>query len=172
MASRSLSPILWLLLTASAPQAGAQTLAMKAAAATDYIISHSDREDMVRVPMRDGVRLSATILFPKGKPRQNLPTVLFFIPYLIEAQIRQPMFSGFIRSFIENGYAVIIENVRGRYFSEGTFTYLIGSEKDGYDTIDWISKQPWSNGKVGTLGCSSSAEEQRRAAPSRTSTAT
>lgn len=135
---------------------------MRTRAAVDYIVSHSEREDMVRIPMRDSINLSATILFPKDKPRQSLPTVLIFIPYLTDGTIRGGLFGPFIRSFIENGYAVIIENVRGRYFSEGTYTYLVGSGKDGYDSIDWISKQPWSNGKVGTLGCSSSAEEQHK----------
>ncbi|NUR34377.1 MAG: CocE/NonD family hydrolase [Gemmatimonadaceae bacterium] len=142
-------------------RADAQTYAQKRSAAVDYILTHSVREEMVAIPMRDGVRLSATILFPTDRPRRNLPTVLIFIPYLTESTIRGS-FSMYIRSFIENGYAVIIENVRGRYFSEGTYTYLGGSGKDGYDSIDWISKQPWSNGKVGTLGCSSSAEEQHK----------
>ena len=150
-------------LSATLPSpAAAQTYAQKTTAAVDYILVHAEREDMIRMPMRDGVRLSATILFPKDRPRQNLPTVLIFIPYLTEGTIRGRLFSRFIRSFIENGYAVIIENVRGRYFSEGTYTYLVGSGNDGYDSIDWISKQPWSNGKVGTLGCSSSAEEQHK----------
>ena len=142
--------------------AAAQTYAQKTAAAVDYILVHSERESMMRVPMRNGVRLSATMLFPTDRPRQNLPTVLIFIPYLTEGTIRGGLFSGFIRSFIENGYAVMIENVRGRYFSEGTYTYLVGSGNDGYDTIEWISKQTWSNGKVGTIGCSSSAEEQHK----------
>ena len=49
-----------------------------------YINSHADREDMVMVPMRDSVRLYHLILFPKDHPRQNLPTVLIRIPYLID----------------------------------------------------------------------------------------
>ena len=56
----------------------------------------------------------------------------------------------------------MIQNERGRYFSEGTYTYLVGSGDDGYDTVDWITKQEWSNGKVGALGCSSTAEEQHK----------
>ncbi len=56
--------------------AAAQTYAQQTTAAADYIAVHADREDMVRMPMRDGVRLSATILIPKDRPRQNLPTVL------------------------------------------------------------------------------------------------
>ncbi|MEP7344374.1 MAG: CocE/NonD family hydrolase, partial [Gemmatimonadaceae bacterium] len=164
--SRSVPGTVLLLLAAfsstPARPAAAQTYAQKLRATVDYIQVHSDREDMIRLPMRDGVRLSATILFPKGKPRQNLPTVLIFIPYLTESTIRGGLFAPYIRSFIENGYAVIIENVRGRYFSEGVYSYLVGSGKDGYDSIDWISKQSWSNGKVGTIGCSSSAEEQHK----------
>lgn len=160
---RAAPAVILLALSVMAPRpAAAQTYAQKTTAAVDYIASHADREEMIRMPMRDGIRLSATILFPKDRPRQNLPTVLIFIPYNTEGTIRSTLFSPFIRSLIENGYAVIIENVRGRYFSEGTFTYLVGSGKDGYDSIDWISKQSWSNGKVGTLGCSSSAEEQHR----------
>jgi uncharacterized protein len=159
---RSALAIVVTALAAAGPtRADAQTYAQKRSAAVDYIATHSVREEMVAIPMRDGVRLSATILFPNDRPRRKLPTVLIFIPYLTESTIRGS-FSMYIRSFIENGYAVIIENVRGRYFSEGTYTYLGGSGKDGYDSIDWISKQPWSNGKVGTLGCSSSAEEQHK----------
>ncbi len=61
---------------------------------------------------------------------------------------------------LENGYAVVHSNERGRYWSGGEYEYLANAGADGYDTIDWISKQPWSNGKVGTYGCSSTAENQ------------
>ena len=157
-------PLLLALAALAAPlhTAAPQNYPQRTTAAVDYILTHADREDMIRVPMRDGIRLSATILFPHDRPRQHLPAVLIFIPYLTEGVIRGGLFGPFIRSFIENGYAVVIENVRGRFFSEGEFAYLVGSGKDGYDTIDWISKQPWSNGKVGTIGCSSSAEEQHK----------
>jgi hypothetical protein len=128
--------------------------------AYDYIVAHADREEMVRVPMRDGIRLSALILFPKDQPRKSLPAILIYNPYLTEGMIHG--FGRYIKSFIEHGYAVVIENVRGRYFSEGTYSYLTGSSKDGYDTIDWITKQGWSNGSVGAIGCSSSAEEQHK----------
>ena len=63
---------------------------------------------------------------------------------------------------LENGYAIIHQNERGRYWSGGDFEYLANAGEDGYDTIDWISKQSWSNGKVGTYGCSSTAENQLR----------
>ena len=122
-----------------------------------YFATQVDREDMVRIPMRDGKRLNASFFFPKNLPRQNLPTILIFFPYLINpASWREN------QRFMEAGYVLAYVNVRGRYFSEGTYTYLGGSGPDSYDVIDWISKQPWSNGKVGAFGCSSSAEEQHR----------
>jgi putative CocE/NonD family hydrolase len=142
------------------PSGPARAQAPKPSALVEYIAAHADREEMVRVPMRDGIRLSALILFPKDKPRQNLPTVLIHNPYLTEGMVAS--FSPYIKSLIDNGFAVMIQNARGRYFSEGTYTYLGGSGKDGYDTIDWITKQPWSNGSVGAIGCSSSAEEQHK----------
>ncbi len=142
------------------PQLLAQDYAARSAAAAEYIASRADRDDKVMMPMRDGVRLSSLILFPKDHPRRDLPTVLLRNPYLTEGMVQG--FGVYVRSFLENGYAVIFQNERGRYFSEGTFTYLVGSGEDGYDTVEWITQQPWSNGKVGLLGCSSSAEEQHK----------
>jgi len=133
-----------------------------AAEAQAYIDSHADIEDMVMVPMRDSVRLYHLILFPKGEQRQNLPTVLIRIPYLIDAHHMDDLFGPFVASFLKHGYAVVWEYERGRFFSEGTYTFLVRTAEDGFDTINWITKQPWSNGKVGAIGCSSSAEEQHR----------
>jgi predicted acyl esterase len=149
-----------LLMISALDAVGAQDASQRTTAAVAYIAANADREEQVMMPMRDGVRLNALILFPKDRPRENLPTILFRSPYLTEWMVRS--FSWYVESGIRNGYAVIFQNVRGRYFSEGTYTFLVGSGKDGYDTIEWITKQPWSNGKVGTLGCSSSAEEQHK----------
>jgi putative CocE/NonD family hydrolase len=55
---------------------------------------------------------------------------------------------------------MVVQNERGRYFSEGEWDLLGPPKTDGYDTLSWIAEQPWSNGKVGTIGCSSSAEWQ------------
>jgi putative CocE/NonD family hydrolase len=150
----------FLLILAAPSWLPAQDHAARQAAAAAYIQSHADRDEKVMMPMRDGVRLSALILFPREQPRRDLPAVLLRNPYLTEGMVDS--FGVFVRSFLENGYAVIFQNERGRYFSEGTYTYLVGSGEDGYDTIEWITKQPWSNGKVGLLGCSSSAEEQHK----------
>jgi putative CocE/NonD family hydrolase len=135
-------------------------IAQRHAAAVTYIEAHADREEMVMTPMRDGVRLSSLILFPKGQPRQNLPAILIHNPYLTKTMVDR--FAEYVASFLKNGYAVVFQNERGRYYSEGVYTYLGGSGNDGYDTVVSLTKQPWSNGKVGALGCSSSAEEQHK----------
>src|SRR5690606_35451120 len=78
-----------------------------------------DREEMVRIPLRDGKRLNASLYYPEGRPRENLPTILVFFPYLII-----PAGWAENKRFIEAGYALAYVNVRGRYFSEGVYTYL------------------------------------------------
>ncbi|MBI4503200.1 MAG: hypothetical protein HY700_18845, partial [Gemmatimonadetes bacterium] len=97
-----------------------------------YFATQVDREDMVRIPMRDGKRLNGSLFFPKNKPRQNLPVILTFFPYLINPVSAEN------QKFMENGYALAYVNARGRYFSEGVYTYLGGSGPDAYDTIDWL----------------------------------
>ena len=112
------------------------------------------------IPMRDGVTLDANIYLPRGKGpfpvvlyRSPYPTDIFFTPGAL------PM-NDFNAVLLEHGYAIVHENERGRYWSGGEYEYLANAGEDGYDTIDWISKQPWSNRKVGTFGCSSTAENQ------------
>jgi putative CocE/NonD family hydrolase len=111
----------------------------------------------VMVPMRDGVRLSTNIYTPRGA-HGRLPVVLWKTPY----NEHRPRGSS-LRYAIEavrRGYVFIIQSERGRYFSEGKWEILGRPQTDGYDTLSWIAAQGWSNGKVGTLGCSSSAEWQ------------
>lgn len=111
----------------------------------------------VMVPMRDGVRLSTDIYSPKDA-KGVLPAILWKTPYN-EHKLR----GNDLRYVIEathRGYVFIIQNERGRYFSEGKYEILGKPQTDGYDALTWIASQGWSNGKVGTLGCSSSAEWQ------------
>jgi uncharacterized protein len=61
---------------------------------------------------------------------------------------------------VKRGYAYVVQNERGHFFSEGNYDILGPPPTDGYDAMEWISKQPWSNGKVGATGCSSTAEYQ------------
>jgi putative CocE/NonD family hydrolase len=111
----------------------------------------------VMVPMRDGVALSTDVYTPKNA-KGPLPTILWKTPYN-EHKLR----GGTLRYVLESvkrGYVFIVQNERGRYFSQGQWEILGHPQTDGYDTLSWIAQQPWSNGKVGTLGCSSSAEWQ------------
>jgi len=111
----------------------------------------------VMVPMRDGVALSTDIYMPKNA-KGPLPTILWKTPYN-EHKLRGGTYRYVLES-VKRGYAFIVQNERGRYFSQGKWEILGNPQTDGYDTLSWIAKQPWSNGKVGTLGCSSSAEWQ------------
>jgi len=109
------------------------------------------------VPMRDGVGLSTDIYRPRGATGP-LPTVFIRTPYNFAALSGSELL--YAVEAVKRGYALVIQNERGRYFSEGKFQILGYPQTDGYDALSWIAKQPWSNGKVGTLGCSSSAEWQ------------
>lgn len=112
-------------------------------------------ERMIMVPMRDGVRLSTAVVRPRIDGR--VPTVLIRTPYLKDGELRnRPLFSRLVRE----GYAIVVQNERGTEWSEGTHRFLAGARNDGYDALTWIAGQPWSNGRVGTIGCSSSAEHQ------------
>lgn len=111
----------------------------------------------VLVPMRDGAGLATNVFRPKDA-KGPLPTILWKTPYSELGM--QGMSLRYALKAVKSGYAFIIQNERGRYFSEGKYQILGYPQTDGYDALSWIAKQPWSNGKVGTLGCSSSAEWQ------------
>jgi uncharacterized protein len=109
------------------------------------------------VPMRDGVHLSTDVLLPKGATGK-LPTILIRSPYFAQKVSK----NGDLRDlWLRQGFAVVVQNERGLALSEGVYrTYAQNAKEDGNDTLDWIVKQPWSNGKVGTIGCSSSGDTQ------------
>jgi len=113
--------------------------------------------DELFVPMRDGVHLSTDVLLPKGATGK-LPTILIRTPYFGEKVSKL----GDMRElWLRQGFAVVVENERGLALSEGVYrTYLQNAKQDGDDTLNWIVKQPWSDGKVGTIGCSSSGDTQ------------
>jgi uncharacterized protein len=109
----------------------------------------------VMIPMRDGVRLSTAVYIPRDA-QGRLPTVLVRTPYPRGVYSIAKM----VRPLIDGGYVVVMQNERGTNGSEGDFHLLGGARKDGYDTISWIVAQDWSNGSVGTFGCSSPGENQ------------
>jgi putative CocE/NonD family hydrolase len=102
----------------------------------------------VRIPMRDGATLSADIYRPAGPGR--FPVVLVRTPYLDLGTGSQE--DG--QFWAEHGYAYVIQDVRGRGSSDGSFYPLVHEANDGYDTQTWLGTQPWSSGRVGTLGSS------------------
>jgi uncharacterized protein len=107
----------------------------------------------VRVPMRDGVKLATDIYKPAGLTGK-LPSVMIRTPYNRKSQgVAARMFTG-------QGYVVIVQDVRGKFDSEGTFTVSANDTRDGSDLLDWIAVQPWSTGKIGTYGCSYLGEDQ------------
>ena len=114
-------------------------------------------EKKVMVPMRDGVRLATDVYRPKDA-EGPVPTVFHRTPYNFNKNGERRLKS--IIDWVERGYAFVIQNERGKFFSEGEWEILGFPRTDGYDALDWIAARSWSNGKVGTLGCSSSAEWQ------------
>jgi len=103
----------------------------------------------VAVPMRDGVVLRATVLRPAATGR--FPVLVYRTPYGAASAVAT--YSTFRRA-VARGYAVVAQDVRGRYRSAGRFDPYRQEGKDGYDTIEWAAAQPWSTGDVGTFGLS------------------
>jgi predicted acyl esterase len=113
------------------------------------------------VPMRDGIRLATDIYRPKsGAPA---PTIFSRTPYNFNSWRDGELSTRSLNSALQavkRGYVYLVQNERGKFFSEGEWDILGPPKTDGYDALSWIAKQPWSNGKVGTIGCSSTAEWQ------------
>ena len=95
--------------------------------------------------MRDGVRLFANVYLPNETSR--LPAILVRTPYGKGADINANY-----QAFVEHGYAIVVQDVRGRYESEGAFEPLTQEINDGDDTLNWVARQPWCNGKIGMMG--------------------
>lgn len=118
-------------------------------------------DEKVMMPMRDGIRLATDIIRPKTD--KKVPIIFSRTPYNFnrwgdgEERTRTAQ-----RAYeaVKRGYAYVVQNERGRYFSEGEWDILGVPLTDGYDAFTWMKDQEWSNGKIGTLGCSSTAEWQ------------
>ncbi|TDI66406.1 MAG: CocE/NonD family hydrolase [Bacteroidetes bacterium] len=110
------------------------------------------------VPMSDGVVLYADVYLPE--PEGQYPTLVVRTPYGVQ---RPGMHESMVK-FAQNGYSVVLQDVRGRYESQGEWEPFRDEAKDGYETIEWAAVQPWSNGKVGTQGGSYLGHNQWQAA--------
>lgn len=118
-------------------------------------------DQKVMMPMRDGVRLATDIYRPKGN--QKVPIIFSKTPYNFNSWGDGEMRTGTYNAAYEavkRGYAYVVQNERGRYFSEGEWDILGPPTTDGYDAMEWMAKQSWSNGKIAPIGCSSTAEWQ------------
>jgi uncharacterized protein len=119
-------------------------------------------ERKVMVPMRDGKRMAADIYRPKDASKKY-PIIFVRTPYNFnywDVRNGAPRDLTTELQAIKHGYAYVEMNERGHFFSEGAYDILGPPLTDGTDAITWMSSQPWSNGKVGTIGCSSTAEWQ------------
>ena len=116
------------------------------------------------VPMRDGVKLSTDVFLPEGEG--PWPAVLTMTPY------NKNNFAGMAREITRRGFALIAQDIRGRFESKGADCPVFshngwGEIQDGYDTVEWIAGQKWCNGKIGTFGSSAGGILQNMTAPSR-----
>lgn len=106
-------------------------------------------EKDVAAAMRDGIKLFANIYRPDADGK--FPVILIRTPYNKE---RYCAYSSFPIYGAQRGYVVIIQDIRGRYASEGEFLPYVQDFSDGYDSVEWAAALPFGNGKVGTQGCS------------------
>lgn len=117
-------------------------------ARSDETASHTVSQN-VAIPMRDGVILRADIYKPAGDG--PFPVLLYRTPY--NKSDAAVAYQTHLRA-VARGYAVILQDVRGRYASEGFFEPYRNEGNDGFDSIEWAADQPWANGSVGTYGLS------------------
>src|ERR1051326_8508451 len=119
-------------------------------------------ERKVMVPMQDGKRMATDVYRPKDTSKKY-PIVFVRTPYNFnfwDIAIGAPRDLTAELEAVKRGYAYVEMNERGHFFSEGNYDILGPPLSDGSDAISWMASQPWSNGKVGTIGCSSTAEWQ------------
>ncbi len=106
------------------------------------------------VAMRDGVKLATDVYLPETRAETRAdangpwPVILMRTPYN-----KDPMGAQH-RTWVTNGYVFVVQDCRGRFKSEGKYLPFMDDHDDGYDTVEWAAKQPWSNGKVGMIGAS------------------
>ncbi len=107
----------------------------------------------VKIPLRDGVHLNATIYRPHEQI-EALPVIFTLTPYIGDSYLDRATY------FSQNGYVYALVDVRGRGNSEGAFEPFANEGRDGYDAVEWLAKQPWCNGKVAMWGGSYAGFDQ------------
>jgi len=148
MGGRPLAPVLQLLAAAA--------LALLATAAYAGPVDDAAKVNWrwdVKIPLRDGVHLSAIAYLPSGQQSPR-PCVFTLTPYIAQSYHDRGMY------FASHGYPFLSVDVRGRGNSEGEFHPLIQEAQDGYDVVEWLAKQPYCNGKVTMWGGSYAGYDQ------------
>lgn len=112
-----------------------------------------DMKWAVKIPMRDGVLLNATVFQPHGQ-KDPLPVIFTFTPYIGDSYMDRAMY------FAQHGYVYALVDVRGRGNSGGGFEPFVNEGKDGYDVVEWFAKQSFCNGKVTMWGGSYAGFDQ------------
>ena len=107
----------------------------------------------VKIPMRDGVALNATVFQPHAQ-KDPLPVIFTFTPYIGDSYLDRAMY------FAQHGYVYALVDVRGRGNSGGSFEPFVNEAKDGYDVVEWLAKQSYCNGKVTMWGGSYAGFDQ------------
>ena len=115
--------------------------------------SQVDMQWAVKIPMRDGVSLNATVFQPHAQ-KEPLPVIFTFTPYIGDSYTERAIY------FAEHGYVYALVDVRGRGNSSGTFEPFVNEGKDGYDAVEWFAKQSYCNGKVTMWGGSYAGFDQ------------
>ncbi len=136
-------------------------LAQEAPSITEQLKEIAIIEEKVMMPMRDGIRLATDIYRPKTE--EKVPIIFSRTPYNFNSwgdgkertRTKERAYAA-----VKRGYAYVVQNERGRYFSEGEWDILGVPLTDGYDAFSWMKDRSWANGKIGTYGCSSTAEWQ------------
>ena len=122
-------------------------------------------DQKVMMPMRDGKRLATDIYRPKTD--QPVPIIFSRTPYNFNSWgdgKQRTRTAQRALAAVKRGYAYVVQNERGRYYSEGEWDILGVPLSDAYDAFTWMAEQEWSNGNIGLYGCSSTAEWQMAAA--------
>ncbi|MGB7282231.1 MAG: CocE/NonD family hydrolase [Candidatus Acidiferrum sp.] len=128
----------------------ARSLAQESGAAAVVV---PDMRWAVKIPMRDGVALNATVFQPHAQ-NEPLPVIFTFTPYIGDSYTDRAMY------FAEHGYVYALVDVRGRGNSGGAFEPFVNEGRDGYDVVEWLAKQSYCNGKVTMWGGSYAGYDQ------------